>query len=183
MIAMHMYMYVYVCIYTSYHENRFCQYRQMSGGRFILVNLCEVKTSERILACRSLLLEHVNFWMEDLFPDVLHISLDEFAKFIEANDSRIYQANLTNDSEEVASWLCWKNIVREAKCNTCKSSLTATTDTFDNKYVNMLSRGNLTISSPSLAEFVSNGFAILDSVDDKINTFNLLLHELLQNTA
>ena len=35
----------------------------------------------------------------------------------------------------------------------------------------MLSHGNLTIPSPSLAEFVSNCFAILDSVDDKITTF------------
>ena len=35
----------------------------------------------------------------------------------------------------------------------------------------MLSRGNLTIPSPSLAEFVSNCFAILDSVDDKITIF------------
>ena len=34
-----------------------------------------------------------------------------------------------------------------------------------------MSRGNLTIPSPSLAEFVSNCFAILDSVDDKITTF------------
>ena len=37
-------------------ENRFSQYRQMSGGRF-LVSLTEVKYSERILACRSLLKE------------------------------------------------------------------------------------------------------------------------------
>ena len=70
-------------------ENRFSQYRQMSGGRF-LVSLCEVKNSERILACRSLLLEDVNFWMEDLSPDVLPTTLD---------DSHIYEATLTNDSE------------------------------------------------------------------------------------
>ena len=35
-------------------ENRFSQYRQMSGGRF-LVSLREVYSSERILKCRSLL--------------------------------------------------------------------------------------------------------------------------------
>ena len=34
-----------------------------------------------------------------------------------------------------------------------------------------MSRGNLTIPSPSSAEIVSNGFAILDSVDHKISTF------------
>ena len=41
--------------------------------------------------------------MEDLSPDVLHTTLDEFAKFVEENDSHIYEATLTNDSEEVAT--------------------------------------------------------------------------------
>ena len=83
-------------------ENRFSQYRQMSGSRF-LVSLCEVKNSERILACRSLLLGDVNFWMEDLSTDVLHTTLDEYAKFVEEDDSHIYEATLTNDSKEVAT--------------------------------------------------------------------------------
>ena len=96
-------------------ENRFSQYRQMSGGRF-LVSLCEVKNSERILACRSLLLEDVNFWMEDLSPDVLPTTLDEFSKFVDEDDSHIYGATLTNDSEEVAtSWLCCKKVIRAVK--------------------------------------------------------------------
>ena len=46
-------------------ERRFSQYRQMSGGRF-LVSLREVYNSERILACRSLIKENINFWNEDL---------------------------------------------------------------------------------------------------------------------
>ena len=50
----------------------------MSGGCFS-GSLCEVKNSESILACRSLLLEDVNFWMEELSPDVPHATLDEFA--------------------------------------------------------------------------------------------------------
>ena len=41
--------------------------------------------------------------MEDLSPDVLHTTLDEFAKFVEEDDSHIYEATLTNDSEEVAT--------------------------------------------------------------------------------
>ena len=38
-------------------ERRFCQYRQMSGGRF-LDNLREVLNSKRILRCRSLIKEN-----------------------------------------------------------------------------------------------------------------------------
>ena len=52
-----------------------------------------------------------------------------------------------------------------------KPFLIVTTDNFDNKYFNMLSQGNLTLQSHFLAGFVSNGFAILDSVDHKIITF------------
>ena len=51
-------------------KRRFSQYRQMSGGRF-LVGLREVIVSERILACRSLIIEDVDFWKEDLRPELL----------------------------------------------------------------------------------------------------------------
>ena len=37
----------------------------MSGGRF-LASLREVLNSERILRCRSLIEENINFWEEDL---------------------------------------------------------------------------------------------------------------------
>ena len=46
-------------------ERRFSQYRQMSGGRF-LENLREVLNNERILRCRSLIKENINFWEEDI---------------------------------------------------------------------------------------------------------------------
>ena len=45
-------------------ERRFSQYRQMSGSRF-LDNLREVLNSERILRCRSLIKENINFWEDD----------------------------------------------------------------------------------------------------------------------
>ena len=41
-------------------ENRFSQYRQTSGGRF-LVSLREVLSTETILTCRSLLKQNINF--------------------------------------------------------------------------------------------------------------------------
>ena len=45
-------------------ENRFSQYRQMSGGNF-LVGLREIQCSERILKCRSLLKAGIDFWIEE----------------------------------------------------------------------------------------------------------------------
>ena len=50
-------------------ERRFSQYRQMSGGRF-LVGLREVNSSEKILKIGSLLEENINFWEEDLQIEV-----------------------------------------------------------------------------------------------------------------
>ena len=52
-------------------EKRFSQYRQMSGGRF-LVSLREVLNSEQILQCRSLLKENVIIWEDDVAPVVTH---------------------------------------------------------------------------------------------------------------
>ena len=46
-------------------ERRFSQYRQMSGGRF-LVSFREVTNLERIIRCRSLVKADINFWKEDL---------------------------------------------------------------------------------------------------------------------
>ena len=43
-------------------EQRFSQYRFMSGGRF-LVSLKEVSTEEKILKCHSLLKLSNNYWL------------------------------------------------------------------------------------------------------------------------
>ena len=82
-------------------EKRFSQYRQMSGVRF-LVSLREVLNSERILQCRSLLKENVNIWEDDVAPVVTH-TLGPFINFIEKDDSHLYEAALTDDSNEVAT--------------------------------------------------------------------------------
>ena len=42
-------------------ERHFSQYRQMSGGRF-LISLREVLNSDKILSCRLLIKENINFW-------------------------------------------------------------------------------------------------------------------------
>ena len=49
---------------TIYLQRRFSQYRQMSGGRFLL-SLREEKT-QRILSCRSLTKNDKNLWKKDL---------------------------------------------------------------------------------------------------------------------
>ena len=157
-------------------EKRFSQYRQMSGDRF-LVSLREVLNSERISQCRSLLKENVNIWEDDVAPVGTH-TLGTFINFIETDDSHLYEAALTDDSNEVATTIAGyiaKKLIKRPSCIICKSCLGSEKGiNFENKYFDNLSRGGLTIPSSSLAEFVSNGFAILDSADEKITEYVLM---------
>ena len=70
-------------------EKRYSQYRQMSGGRF-LVELTEVNNSERILACRALLKAGVNFWEEGL-----DLRKEPLKSSIEAEDTCLSEATLS----------------------------------------------------------------------------------------
>ena len=80
----------------------------------------------------------------------------------------IFEAALTDGSSEVATTIA-NTLIKRSSCIFRKSCLVSEKGIhFENKYFNNLSRGGLTISSSSLAEFVSNGFEILDSADEKI---------------
>ena len=98
-------------------ENRFSQYRQMSGGRF-LVSLREMQSSQRILACRSLLMTGVDVWnvckcnQEDE-------ALQEFMSTLADQETEIMEASLCKDSEEVAHFIAGfavKNILQKINC-------------------------------------------------------------------
>ena len=98
-----------------------------------------------------------------------------FINFIEKDDSHLYEAALTDDSNEVATTIAGyiaKKIIKRSSCIICKSCLVSEKGIhFENKYFD-LSRGGLTIPSSSLAEFESNEFAILDSAGstDSVST-------------
>lgn len=155
-------------------ESRYSQYRQMSGGRF-LVGLTEVTNSERILACRSLLKAGVNFWEEGLNLRNEAVSIDELKVALEEDDAVLSEAMLTDDSIEVASTIAGyiaKKLAKRSKCKSCKNALISPPGTnFENKYFQLLSRGKLTVPSPAVADFVGNGFAILDAAEKKISKF------------
>ena len=71
----------------------------MSGGRF-LVSLLEVRNSERILVCRSLLKADVNMWQEDLVTE--NEDIENFMSILEEHETDIYEVCLSDNSEEVA---------------------------------------------------------------------------------
>ena len=148
-------------------ERRFSQYRQMSGGRF-LVGLREVRNSERILACRSLILEDIDFWEEDIRPEKSNANGERVLSEIKDLVTEIQESTLDDDSLEVATFFAGyvgKKLESRSKCPECKSLFYATEQSVANdKYLLSLSRGGLATPSTNLAEFTADCFAILDYV-------------------
>ena len=95
----------------------------MNGGRF-LVNLREVLNSERILRCRSLNKENINFWGEDLTSEN-----QECVTVIEdifGNRTReIVESVLDESSAEVTTGYVAKKLIKRSKCENCKILLKA----------------------------------------------------------
>ena len=150
-------------------ERRFSQYRQMSGGRF-LVSLREVQNSERILACRSLIKEDIDFWKEDLGSDKPVQDFDTLLTTLDEHHTEIMEASLDSDSSEVSCTIAGyiaKKLDKRKQCASCKVLLIANQmDLDENHYLRLLSRGKLIVPSAKLAEYTANCFAILDYTED-----------------
>ena len=151
-------------------EKRFSQYRQMSGGNF-LVSLKEVQDTEKILVCKSLMREQIDFWEKDLFckndisPQMLH-DLEDHMQSVDVED-----LILVDDSQEVGVFIAGyiaNKIHKKLNCTVCHMLLQESST--DSIYFNNLSRGNLTIPCPQLSNFVCKGFGLLDHFEDFIQS-------------
>ena len=125
-------------------ERRFSQYRQMSGGRF-LVSLREVTNSERIIRCRSLVKADINFWKEDLGSDKPSLDFSALLALLSEHEIEIAESTLDSSSEEVSTTIAGyiaKKLAKRSNCDSCKSLLIASSmDLAENHYLNLLSRG------------------------------------------
>ena len=130
-------------------ERRFSQYRQMSGGRF-LVSLREVLNSERILSCRSLIKENINFWEENIDSDAEE-SLDSINDLFDERADEIMEAILDDDAREVATTISVyvaKKLIKRSSCNLCKQTLASQEIGLENdSYLKLLSGGGLFVPS------------------------------------
>lgn len=124
--------------------------------------------SERILACRSLIMEDVNFWEEDLKPDNPCDNVQKLMQEVARLQIEIQESSLDDDSREVATTIAGyisKKLQTRSKCTSCSKMLIADKDGIENdKYLNILSRGRMTVPSTDLADFVDDCFAILDYI-------------------
>ena len=153
-------------------ENRFSQYRQMSGGRF-LVSLREVNSSERILVSRSLLKAGINIW-EDEEESATEELQGDYLQELQLREDEIISLSLSESArdvaEVVAGYVATKLHCR-FHCENCEDVMVQHEKSDNtNKYFDALSRGGLTVPSSNLLEFVCSSFAILDFAETVIKS-------------
>ena len=152
-------------------ERRFGQYRQMSGGRF-LVSLKDTLCSEKILKIKSLLKVGVDVDENVKENEPGSEEVDNLLRNIDALNISIDNMKLSTDSREVAvhisGYIAKKFIKKKHAC--CKDHLTGklSEDNEDHNYIRILSRGGLTIPSVSLTDYVCSAFSVLSLAESTI---------------
>ena len=86
-------------------ERRFLKYRKMNGDHF-LVSLNEVTNSEKILLCRSLLKEDIDFWNESALVTNPSLNFEKLEQLLKENFVATEETTPTNKSEEVSLLHC-----------------------------------------------------------------------------
>ena len=96
---------------------------RMNGGRF-LVDFRGVRNSERILQCRSLRKENINFWEEDLTSENQEcVTVTE--EIFGARTREIVESVLDENSVEMITWYVAKKFIKRSRCESCKILLKA----------------------------------------------------------
>ena len=156
-------------------ERRFGQYRQISGGRF-LVGLREATSSEKIIKLKTLLKDDIDI-SNIMDSNVEHDeNIETLLHHVDLSCCSDEMVTLSEDSREVgiyiAGYVAKKLKERFGDC--CNGLLTGDSgaENPDFSYVQILSRG-LIISSTNLVNYVCTAFATLEFVDDLITKSGL----------
>ena len=145
-------------------EKCFGQYRQMSGGRF-LVSLREVRSSEKILKLKSLI--KAGCYFADAQSDDSSKTQIEISRTIKREIEKMSIDNLELDenSREVATYVAGfiaKQTIPYTK-DCCGHLLVEESE--DDKYIQLMSRGGLQFPSQALCDYVCSSFAVLDAIN------------------
>ena len=127
----------------------------MSGGRF-WGSFREVLSTKRMLTCRSLLKQNINFWEKKLKPVQKN---DKKLNIFVQYESEINKLFLSPDSKEVAytiSGYITNKLIKHFLSEMCSLIMVGNDSdkATDKKYFDLLSRGGLTVPSRQMAEFV-----------------------------
>ena len=155
-------------------ERRFGQYRQMSGGRF-LVGLKDVIWSERILKIKSLVKESIDIKddikvtenedaiQQELFDNIMEIG---FENVMLSEETRKVAAH-------ISSYIAKKLVKKFRHC--CKNYCTNDSETASTThvYIDLLSIGGLTLSSECLVNYVCDSFTFTDHAVNVITSLKM----------
>jgi hypothetical protein len=161
-------------------ERRYGNLRSMSGGRF-LVSLTEVNNSERILLLRSVIKEDIDFWDEDLYENSTEVtkSWEHFKHDISLHASELHESSLLKDSLEVSTTIAGyiaKKVNNKVQCDQCTQQLVVTnSETRNDEYLILLSRGGLTVPANIMSDFVAHAFSVLSICENVIEKYPLIM--------
>ena len=155
-------------------ERRFGQYRQMSGGRF-LVSAKNVEQSEKILKIKALIDEGFDFTPEFKSADYSHDEVELFLTAVEHRISCVDSLSLSPESREVSDHVAGYIVAKvEEKCGTCcMEELEKKGNSSSKAYIGLLSRGGLRIPSAPVSECVAEAFSLLDLCSDDVRKSGL----------
>ena len=152
-------------------ERRYGQYRQMSGGRF-LISAKDVCCSEKILKIKCLVSE--GFDIDDSFKITTDYTCEK-EELISCLRSTLGDdgnaVSLEENSKEVSDTIAGYIAHKAPKyCKECCYDQLICKDAIgeSNSYIKILSRGGLKIPSEALRACVAHGFAILDASSDQM---------------
>ena len=157
-------------------ERYYGRCRMMSGGRF-LISLMEMNNSQRIILLKSLIMDDINFWKEDVLVDKSSQSIQLLKEEIAGVSNELLQCSLSEKTQEVCTMVTGyivKKLNERLDCAQCRNKLVANGDDAnrdDTKYIDLISRGGLTIPSSTVSKFVSDTFSILDFIDKYVSKY------------
>ena len=156
-------------------EKRYGQYRQMSGGRF-LISAKDIVRSEKILKIKSLVKEGYDI-DSSVKVSQIHCEAD-IKNFLQVardtlRDVERVQLDKTSRevSDNVAGYIVHKAEELLGEC--CISCVKSTAASSRAEYIGILSRGGLITPSERLGEMVAQCFAVLDACSSAIRESKL----------
>lgn len=151
-------------------EKRYGQYRQMSGGRF-LISAKDVVRSENILKIQSLVKEgfdidsSVKVNESQREPKIINL-LRDVGNYLKDMDSIQLNQASREISDNVAGYIIHK--AKDLLGGCCIKNLMNESPSPSTKYIAILSRGGLITPSQALGDLVAKSFAVLDACSMKI---------------
>lgn len=143
-------------------ERRFGQYRQMSGGRF-LISAKDVSTSENIIRIKTLINQGCEIDSSVKIYNTASEMTEKLRTDVEEALGEAESIELNEDSRKISDYVAGYISYKMESCyeNCCAANLF--NEQPNNEYIGLLSRGGLKNPSVPLKNAVSDAFAILDA--------------------